>query len=157
MQQSPLWTRQLRKLASQQLPADGAQSIKKKHHANICFRCVEIVSCIQWPWHLRGGSADRLNVQRCADVEMPRGRARSENELRERISIAVRPGEDMDVDELVNVLRDVYPEYRRQKLNPFTRCVEEVMNGFAQENPAARASSVDKVSYAVDCTSGAFS
>lgn len=68
--------------------------------------------------------------------EMPRGKSRSENELRERILIAVRPGEDMDVEELVNVLRDVYPEYRRQKLNPFTRCVEEIMNSFTSEVPA---------------------
>lgn len=42
----------------------------------------------------------------------------------------------MDVEELVNVLRDVYPEYRRQKLNPFTRCVEEIMNNLAPEGPA---------------------
>lgn len=67
---------------------------------------------------------------------MPRGNSRSENELRDRVSIAVRPGEDMDVEELVNVLRDVYPEYRRQKLNPFTRCVEEIMNNMAPEGPA---------------------
>lgn len=67
---------------------------------------------------------------------MPRGKSRSENELRERISIAVRPGEDMDVEELVNVLRDVYPEYRRQKLNPFTRCVEEILSSVTPEAPA---------------------
>eukprot|EP00892_Ulva_mutabilis_P001467 jgi/Ulvmu1/11320/UM074_0035.1 len=77
---------------------------------------------------------------------MPRARARSENELRERVAIVVRPGEEMDVDELVDVLRDVYPEYRRQKRNPLARCVEEIMSSINQGAPTVPASSVDKES-----------
>lgn len=50
-----------------------------------------------------------------------------DSQLDERISQAVRPGEHMDLDELVGALRDVYPEYRRQKLTPFSRRVQGVL------------------------------
>jgi hypothetical protein len=57
-----------------------------------------------------------------------RGRAiLPDTQLNERISQAIRPGGRIDLDELVSTLRDVYPEYRRQKLTPFTRRVQGVL------------------------------
>lgn len=58
-----------------------------------------------------------------------------DKQLEDRIAQAVGPDERMDLDELVGALRDVYPEYRRQKLTPFTRRVQDVVEQREAEQP----------------------
>jgi hypothetical protein len=58
---------------------------------------------------------------------------RLEKELHTRVGTVLHDMPCVDADIVASVLRDVYPEYRRQKFAPFLKRVEEAVDCILQE------------------------